>query len=94
MSLQLNGGTIPKGLEAKVREYRTTTVVFIGDYSLSLTDFLALTDYVLTNTNLVKDDPRLTFVERIGRLKQVKGFPTFIAGKDVTGDAKRLAIPE
>ena len=63
MSLNLNGGTNPPNLRTKA----FNDVVQIGEYNLSMTDFLALAEYVLTNTDLITDDPRREFVVRVSR---------------------------
>jgi hypothetical protein len=65
----------PKGLEAKAwdvidGEHR----VYLGDYEIPIEDFLILTKYVLINTDLHPNDPRLEFLEEIKKLEVVKGF--------------------
>jgi len=73
MSLRLAMGTKPLNLEIKTSGL-TPTVVFLGDYEISLEDWIEATMYVLTNTDLEKDDPRLQFLDRVKRLKVVTGF--------------------
>ena len=49
--------------------------VFVGDYEISMQDFLHLAEYVLTNTDLTNNDPRLEFVKKVGvKLKIVPGY--------------------
>ena len=77
MSLELNQGTVPNALWTKVHDYTEggKTVVCVGEYEISLVDFLALAEYALTNTDLDHaDDPRLRFVERVAKMKEVPGF--------------------
>ena len=63
MSLKLSYPK-PEGLEAKTAF--TGSDIFLGDYQISMEDFLALTEYVLTNTDLAGDkDPRWRFITRI-----------------------------
>jgi hypothetical protein len=46
----------------------------IGEYKIPLEDFLAAAEYVLTNTDLEPDDPRLQFVQLVQSMKQVDGY--------------------
>lgn len=73
MSLELALGTQPEKLTAKATEAK----IYLGDYILSMTDLLCLTEYALTNSHLVDPvDVRLHFLERIATLKSVPGnFP-------------------
>ncbi|MDD5341166.1 MAG: hypothetical protein PHC97_01880 [Patescibacteria group bacterium] len=50
-----------------------------------MNDFVAAAMYVLTNTDLEENDPRLEFVKAVQRLKPVKGF---------NRGSKRLTIPK
>lgn len=76
MSLILNMGTKPEGLEIKT--YGTITgdnnAVHFGDYEISLEDFLCAANYVLTNTDLEPDDPRLRFIDNAKSMIEVNGF--------------------
>ena len=87
MSLRLNRGTNPDGLTAKTMGVGDE-VVFLGDYQISMEDFLILAHYVLTNSNLTKDDPRLQFVESVRNMEVVEGYTTIVGGKEL--DARRL----
>ncbi len=87
MSLILDRGTKPNGLCAKTIGVGDE-VVFLGDYEITMEDFLVLAHYVLTNSNLKEDDPRLQFVESVRGMKVVKGYPTIFGGKEL--DTKRL----
>jgi hypothetical protein len=48
--------------------------VFLGDYEISLEDFLAAAEYVLTNTDLEPSDPRILFVKYVRSMKEVDGY--------------------
>jgi hypothetical protein len=61
--------------------------------AIPLEHFLAVVEYVLGNTNLKKDDPRLEFIERIRNSKVVEGYPEIVGGKTVEGN-QRIAIGE
>lgn len=60
-------------------------VVYLGDYEVSLEDFLAAAGYVLTNTDLEPEDPRLQFVEFVRFMRRVDGY---------NPGQKRLESPE
>lgn len=49
-------------------------MVQFGQYDIDINDFFAATFYVLTNTDLYKNDPRVKFVSRIKKLKRIKGY--------------------
>jgi hypothetical protein len=70
MSLLLTEGTRPHGLRTKA----WGPTILVGEYQISLEDFLALTLYVLMNTDLEAKDPRLSFLEFVRRLKEVDGY--------------------
>jgi hypothetical protein len=81
MSLSLDRGTKPVGLRIKTyglgpleKLGQKVDVVYLGDYEISLKDFLFAADYVLTNTDLRPNDPRLTFVEHVQSMKVVETF--------------------
>ena len=44
------------------------------DIEISLEDFCCLVNYVLTNTDLHKDDPRIPLVEKIKNLQLLPGY--------------------
>ena len=48
--------------------------VLLGGYEISMKDFLIATEYVLTNTDLGRNDPRLKFTKMVKRLKEVEGW--------------------
>jgi len=48
--------------------------VVLGKYDIDINDFFVMAYYVLTNTDLYKNDPRLKFVKRIKKMKKVKGY--------------------
>lgn len=69
MTLILSGSK-PADLGIKTFETDGSTKIFLGDYEISLEDFLAMTHYVLTNTWLSGDtDPRLDFVECVRAMR-------------------------
>lgn|GEM_PF-7065385 len=77
MSLVLNQGTTPVGIEVKTLGFGEDQVVHLGDYEIAMADFCALTIYVLTNTDLVGDkDPRLALIEEMRKLEKVPGYAT------------------
>lgn len=73
MSLHLNRGSKPDGLEAKTFGLHGDFTVFIGEYELSMEDLFILTHYVLTNGDLQKDDPRRQFIDCIRSMREVEG---------------------
>jgi len=87
MSLRLTCGTKPNGLSVKTVGVGIDTV-FLGDYEISLKDFLFAAHYVLTNTNLEEGDPRLQFVESVRTMQVVKGYPVVVGGEGQ--ETKRL----
>ena len=75
MTLALENGTKPDGLQTKVHDlFGNKDIVMIGDYTLSMEDFLSLAAYALNNTDLKKDDPRLQFVEHVRNMEVVEGW--------------------
>lgn len=75
MSLILNMGTKPYGLRVKTFGFGSRlNTVYLGDYEISLEDFLVAAEYVLTNTDLEPNDPRLQFVERVKSMEEVDGY--------------------
>ena len=75
MSLSLGLGTKPAGLEVKTFGFGSMgNTVHLGDYEISLEDFLVTVEYVLTNTDLEPNDPRLRFVKRVQSMKEVAGY--------------------
>lgn len=75
MSLSLNLGTKPAGLEVKMFGFGSMgNTVHLGDYEISLEDFLITAKYVLTNTDLDPNDPRLQFMKCVQSMKEVDGY--------------------
>jgi hypothetical protein len=75
MSLTLDLGTKPAGLAIKTYGFGPMgQTVYLGDYEISLKDFLIATEYVLTNTDLDPDDPRLEFVKAVGSMQETDGY--------------------
>jgi len=78
MSLLLERNTRPHGLVVKTYGMGPATLglgntVNIGDYEISLEDFLIAAHYVLTNTDLEEDDPRRKFMDAIRTMREVDG---------------------
>ena len=72
MSLSLDLGTKPDGLEIKTYGFDgMRNVVHIGSYEISIIDFLYAAHYVLTNTALEPNDPRLQFVKCVKSMEEV-----------------------
>ena len=74
MSLSLMLGTKPEGLEIKTYGFPGMQNVYLGDYEISMQDFLLAAHYVLTNGNLKHDDPRLQFVRCVQVMHIVEGW--------------------
>jgi hypothetical protein len=67
---------VPNGPRVKTFGCCDDTIVgtvFIGEYEVSLVDFLKAAKYVLTNTDLEPNDPRLQFVKCVQSIKKVDG---------------------
>lgn len=88
----------PKGLEVKTHgfsSFRNKLLLRGGkqegetDCEIPFAEFLDVVEYVLTNTDIYPNDPRLKFLKRISRLKP-------IAGWNINQDknCKRLDFPE
>lgn len=71
MSLELSGA-FPDGLTIKTGFDGQT--IYLGDYEISMKDFCEAMLYVLENTDLEPDDPRLEFVELVKSMRQVEGY--------------------
>ena len=75
MSLSLDQGTKPAGFEIRTRDFGSLrNTVYLGNYEISLWDFLVAAAYVLTNTDLEPNDPRLQFVKCVQSIKQTDGY--------------------
>jgi len=78
MSLVLDQGTLPKGLMIKTHPDIGSLgqTVFLGEYEISLADFMEAAAYVLTNTDLLvgKEDPRIDFVQRVKWISVAPGY--------------------
>lgn len=72
MSLKLDSGSKPKGLFIKTFGFDDT--ILLGDYKISMLDFLLAAKYVLTNTDLEPNDHRLKFIEVVKKMKLVDGW--------------------
>ena len=70
MSITLDCGTEPKDLRIKTFDGKT---VFLGEYEISMVDFAICAFYVLTNTDLEENDPRLKLVEDVRNLRIKQG---------------------
>ena len=76
MSLSLDLGTEPKGLEVKTYGLMSLPDIRIGDYEISMKDFRYLVGYVMTNTDLIPGDPRIALKEDIEHMLVVEGYNT------------------
>ena len=80
MSLALNQGTLPANLDVKTYPELTglADIVWLGEYEISVVDFLAAAEYVLTNTDIRQNgsDPRIEFVDRVKWMNLVPGYNT------------------
>jgi hypothetical protein len=75
MSLILEMGTKPEGLEVKTYGFGLMgNSVYLGNYEISIEDFLVTALYVLTNTDLDVNDPRIQFLKCVHSLKVVRGY--------------------
>jgi hypothetical protein len=87
MSLRLEVDT-DETVEVKTWDPRK---VFIStpaaDIEIGIKDFCSLVEYVLSNTDLIKDDARLALVKKIKKAKVVSGWNDRINPK-----CKRLVI--
>lgn len=72
MSLSLDLGTKPDGLTACFMFGED--VICLGAYEITMRDFLGLAEYVLTNTDLTPNDPRLHFVRLASSMCVVDGY--------------------
>jgi hypothetical protein len=79
MSLVLSE-SLPKGLEVKTHGtiFRGKDLVLLRgpgvDCEIPIRDFLDAAEYVLTNTDLRRRDPRLKFLKTVASLKQINGY--------------------
>ncbi len=67
--IEVKTRSLPQNLLGVV-EIRHST----GHIEISYRDFLAMAHYVLTNTDLEENDPRLAFVKAVGKLQVGLGF--------------------
>lgn len=75
MTLLLERGTRPTSLEVKTFGFgELGNTVFLGNYEISIEDFLFAAEYVLTNTDLGPNDPRPKFVKCVRSMRKVMGF--------------------
>lgn len=86
--------TEPRDLEVKTHGGRppvvhlTTTTAHL---TIAIEDVLSAAWYVLTNTDLEPNDPRLAFIERVRKLRTVPGWSQLGRRSRARGP-KRLAI--
>lgn len=72
MSLVLERSSPPISVDSKSLLFSNT--VSFGDQDVDLHDFLAAAEYVLINTDLRPNDPRLVFIERVKQYREVPGY--------------------
>jgi hypothetical protein len=91
MSLILEMGTKPAGLEIKTYGLGLKpNTVHLGDYEISIEDFLVCAEYVLTNTDIQPNDPRLQFVKCVKSMKEVEGYNP---GQKRLSSSERAVLP-
>ena len=75
MSLRLDNGTTP-ALEVCFHSFggENSKTVRLGEYEISIEDFLLMAAYVLSNTDLEPNDPRLQFVVHVKEMEIIKGY--------------------
>jgi hypothetical protein len=73
MSLTLSYSK-PQDLDVKTLGLPGCNVVLLGDYQIPMEDFCEMVKYVLTNTDLEPEDPRLELLEFVKGLKPVDGW--------------------
>ena len=75
MSFILSKKTRPAELWIKSLGMKhSPTVVCISKYKIPIKDFLDIVEYVMTNTDLTHDDPRLQFLKVIESMEKVQGY--------------------
>lgn len=68
---------LDRSKNARVKTFGDNIVYISNDHEtiqIDMTDFCAMAMYVLTNSDLAKNDPRLKLLKWAKRLKRVKGF--------------------
>lgn len=70
MSLVLEGA-VPEVDIKTSNFYPGANKVLIGIYEIPMNDFTAAVEYVLTNTRLEENDPRIRLVERVKSIQVV-----------------------
>ena len=61
------------GAEIQVMPHPNGNIV-IGQYDMSMKDFCDMAMYVLINTDLEANDPRLEFVEEVKAMREMPGY--------------------
>jgi hypothetical protein len=76
MTLFLEQGTKPViGIKTYGRSIGDLwKTVFLGDYEISIEDFVCMVKYFMTNTDIYSGDPRLELLEWMKSLTEVDGF--------------------
>ena len=74
MSLKLANSKPP--IEAKtfgpgIQVFWMSDTVLLGDYKIPIDDFCCLVEYVLSNTDVRPNDPRLKLVECVNKVKEL-----------------------
>lgn len=94
MTLRLDGDDTSANLGVKTGLPLYGGMVLLGqcytfEYQITMDDFMTACWYVLTNTDLQSNDPRLAFIEKVKKLAVSEGY-----NHDNDADSKRLAIPK
>jgi hypothetical protein len=89
MSLELDVAFDKKKKNQKVHVCVSPSgIVHIDNASISMEDFCGMVEYVLVNSDLRDDDPRIDLLARIKKTKKVSGYNTQANKK-----AKRFSVP-
>lgn len=92
MSIKFRGKHTTPGLEAK--SWTDGAIILSTDsgrITLGMDDYLTLSMYVLKNTDLEKNDPRLKFLKEVAKLEKLRGWNALVNPKAKT---KRLGFPQ
>ncbi len=87
MSLEVKDRFSQKGIYVKSGSLSDGDYITIGNNTFTMKDFLLIIYYVLTNTDLRENDPRLEFSEQLKLLKIIDGY-----NKETNPNSKRLEI--
>lgn len=90
MTLILDESRGPKGkIEIITRSFGPLNdfLHLSGDGCVSLRDAVEMVEYILTNTDLIEDDPRIQLRERVLRSKVAPGYNT-----EINPNSRRIVL--